>query len=397
MTDTPSLSAECRLVYRSADPGADPDELARLCAEVREWPRVVVLADQEMATAGLWAAIAHVGAPAVPEAIGAHLRGQSLVTAFRMQRLAQRLQDTVDALRARHAPVMLLKGAALGAMLDPTFRSRPMADLDLLVRPEDLALATEAITAAGWRQTTDPALLELLRDAHHQPPFYDQAVKGLRLELHTRMLPEDHSFAFEEEDLWRDAMEASAPFTGAWVPSVEHQLLHASTHFAWSHSMRFGAWRTFRTINALARAGLIDWTRVAAFARTSRAATTCYWTFRLAATLSGTAVPRAAMSALAPPTPRTIMDALERHFIAGISLGERPTCPSVRLEYLLWRMALRPRWSGHRQPGRHDPENRWAKAMGRASAETGPERVRRHLADIGRWWAFARRTLASRD
>lgn len=392
-----TCSAECRLLFRSADPGAPPEEIRALAGAVRDWARVAVIADREMATAGLAEALVRAGHDVVPPAVVAHLRAEALMTAFRMQRLAARLRETVGALHAAGVPVLLLKGAAVGALLDPTLRSRPMADLDLLVPESALGTAEAAIARTGWQRSTDPVLSSLLQDAHHRPPFFDPEVRGLRLELHTRMLPAEHSFVFEEDDLWRDALDAPAPLEGARVPSIEHQLLHASTHFAWSHTMRFGAWRTFRSLHLLQRAGVVDWERAAAFSRTSRAGTCCYWTFRLARTLAGMPVPESVLRRLSPPNPASVQDALERHFIAGLAPGEGPECPSVRLENLLWRLALRPRWSGHARAGRWDPTNRWGRAMGIVSDETAGDKVRRHLRGLGRWWAFAARTLARRD
>ena len=73
--------------------------------------------------------------------------------------------------------------------------------------------------------------------------------------------------------------------------------------------------------------------------------------------------------------------------------GEGATSPSVKLARWLWRAALRPRWSGQANSGRHDPENRWAKAYGTASTETLAERLARHARNIGDWRRFFTETL----
>lgn len=393
MDALPALTPETRLVFRSADPEVGAAEFATLCAAVRDWTRVAVLADREMATAGLWQALERSAEAVVPTPVHAHLRAEGMMTAFRMRRLAERLARTVAVFRDHGVPVMLLKGAALGAMRDPSFRVRPMVDLDLLVPSGDLARAERAAADAGWVRTTDPVLLDLLGDAHHRPPFFDPEVKGLRLELHTRMLPADHSFALAEEDLWRVATDAAAPFTGARLPAVTHQVLHACTHFAWSHTMRFGAWRTFRTVHVLLRAGEIDWDHLVDAAERTRARTSCYWTLRLARALSGADVPEEVLARLAPPTPSWAVRAIERHFVVLLAPAEGAACPSVRLEHQLWRAALRPKWSGHRQAGRWDPEQRWERAHGAGARPSIRARLVRHLGAAGAWWRFALRTL----
>ncbi len=390
----PALSAECRLVFRTADPALRPDEVRALCAAVRDWRRVLVLADRELAAAAVWTAIEGAPGASVPPAVAEHLRSQALVTGFRMQRLAQRLADTLGVMRAHGIPVMLLKGAALGARTDPTFRARPMADLDLLVRPADRERAETALVAAGWRRSDDPTLTALLADAHHGPPFIDPAVRDLRVELHTRLLPPEYAFAFgDEETFWRDALPAGAPFSGSVVPSPVHQLLHAATHFAWAHGLGFGAWRTFRTMNTLLADPALDASRIEADARAARALTACHWTLRLGERLSGAPVPAALVARMAPPTPAPVLRALERHFITSLAPGEGPACPSARLRHILWWGAIRPRWSGHPRAVGWERDERWLTARGGAGPSTFAHRMRRQLLNAGRWWAFAVRTL----
>ena len=316
-----------------------------------------------------------------------------MVSDLRMQHLARRLQQTIRVLAERGIPVLLLKGAAVGALIDPTFRARPMTDLDLLVHRTDVGPASDAVIASGWPLTSDPVLLELLKDAHHLPHFVDPQMPDVRLELHVSLLPDDQPFAFDESDLWREARPAPAPFSGALVPSPEHLLLHTSLHFAWQHTVSFGAWRTFRVVAAVVRSPDFDWDGFVGAAISAKAATSCYWTLRLAARLSGIVVPPAVLARLAPPTPEWVREALERHFVAAIALGEGPSSPSVRVTRVLWRAALRPRWSGHREPGRSDPEQRWARARGTLSTETFPERVTRHVARYRDWWTFFVRTI----
>lgn len=394
MRDPRPLSAECRLVFRSADPRATPAELATIAREVQDWPRAVTIAEREMATLAVWRGLRDQAA-ALPTEVVEHLRRSSMVCELRMQQLARRAQATARVLAERGVPFILLKGAAVGALTDPTFRSRPMSDIDLLVHREDTARASEAVIASGWPLTTDPVLLELLKDAHHLPHFVDPQMPGVRLELHVALMPDDNSFAFSETDLWPDAIPAPAPFSGALVPSREHLLLHACVHFAWQHTMQFGAWRTFRVVGAVIGAREFDWDRFVRAAIAARAGTSCYWTLRLAEQMCGLSAPAEVLDRLAPPTPEWVRRALERHFVAGIAVGEAQASPSLKLTRLLWRAALQPKWSGHRAAGRHDPDQKWERARGTFSAETFTERLARHLAGYGDWWRFFSGTLFS--
>ncbi len=346
-----------------------------------------------MAQLALWRAVKEIPDALPPDEHAALLQG-AMQLELRMQQLARRAQQTTNALTRANVRCLLLKGAAIGATTDPSFRARPMNDIDLLVHRPDVERAQAALLAdAGWKVTDNPVYLEMLKDAHHLPHFVDDALPGMRLELHVALMPDDQPFAFDEALLWRDARPAPAPFDGALVPSPEHLLLHVCVHFAWQHTLAFGAWRTFRAVSALVAQPALSWDRFTDEAIRVKAGTSCYWTLRLAQEMAGILVPAAALRKLAPPTPRRIANALERHFVAQIVPDEGPVSPSVKFSRLLWRAALRPGWSGHANPGRYDPENRWAKAYGTASTETRMERYTRHLKSIGSWTRFVRETL----
>ena len=129
-----------------------------------------------------------------------------------MQHLSGRLQGSVRALAARGVRVLFMKGAAVGAMSDSTFCSRPMNDIDILVHAADVTAASDALRAAGWTFSTSPAIADLLAGHHHLPPFLDPQLPGIRLELHLSSFPPEHPFAIGEEDFWRDAVAATSPF-----------------------------------------------------------------------------------------------------------------------------------------------------------------------------------------
>jgi hypothetical protein len=363
---------------------------------VQDWERVIVIAEREMASAHVARALHEIG-DRIPVHILDDARRRALAIEIRMQYLARRLQKSCDTLAARDIPFLLLKGAAVGALVDPTFRTRPMNDVDILIKEEDAGRAGEALEASGWAPTPDEVLKKLLVGVHHHlPPFVDPNMPGIRLELHVSHLPVNHPFAFDVSTLWRDARPAPSPFTGALVPSPEHLLLHAAVHFAWQHPMSFGAWRTFRVVSIVTGLGDFAWDRFVKAAADSRASTACFWTLRLANQLSELDVPHDSLQRLAPPTPPWIRDALERHFIATIAVGEMPVSPSVRLDHLLWLAAIRPGWSGHDRSRHWDHENRWARAYGIDSRETGWRRFVRHVSEYRRWTSFFSGTLLGR-
>lgn len=390
-----SLSPEAQLVFRTAANGVVPEEWARLAKSVANWSRVFTLASRQVASLALYRVLQ--SAPEalryVPDEFLEALRHAALVDDLRMQQLGRRTAQSVASLRTAGVVPILLKGAALGARYDHSFRTRPMTDVDLLVRPADVPRAAESLLSAGWKVTENPVYLEMLKDAHHLPHFVDPALPGLRLELHVSTMPADQPFGIDDEQFWTDAVAAPPPFEGSLVPSPEQLLLHVAIHYAWQHTLAFGAWRTFRAVQLLADDSSLDWSRFIQKLERTKSVTCAYWTLRLAHRFSGVEVPAPVLSALSPPTSSTVRAALERHFAALNAPGERPASPSTMLTRYLWYAALRPRWSGHTHPGRWDPENKWAKAYGTASSETRVRRYLRHIRHAGDWARFVRHTL----
>ena len=386
------LSPECRLVFRTADPTCAASEFATLASQVTDWPRVLILAEREMATARLARAVVDTG-KGVPGEVSPLLRRQALADELRMQYLSRRLQQTCRMLAERGVPCMLLKGAAVGALVDPTFCWRPMRDADVLVRAEDIDRAAEAIIASGWVPTTDPVLRGLLANAHHRPPFLDPQMPGIRLELHVSLLPSRHPFVFDESIMWREAGSGTGSFAGVRIPSPEHLLLHASIHFAWQHSVQFGAWRTFRLVAAANSNAGFDWDRFVGAALHGRAASSSYWTLRLAQRMSGIPAPPDVLRRLTPSTRERVLGALERHFIAAIAVGETPRSPSEWLTRRLWVAAMKSRHGENEHRGNWDIENRWGRAYGTASSETVAQRFQRHRTGYRRWLSFVTDTL----
>ena len=395
MSSHAALSAETRFAFRAADPSADAVELIAIADEVRDWPRALTLAEMEGATPAVWRLL-QPRRDEIPREIAEFLRMRTMVSEFRMTLLSQRAQESVRAFVAAGIPVMLLKGAAIGALTDPTFRTRPMGDVDLLIHPADTARAVELLLATGWSVTTDQVVVELLQGQHHLPHFVRADLPGLRLELHTMLLPPGHPFAVELETLWRAAVAAPAPFEGALLLSPEHNLLHASIHFAWQHSLHFGAWRTIRSVAALTQRPSFSWETFEREARTAKAGTTVYWTLRMAELLGGLAIPADTLARLAPPNPVWLMRALERHFAAAIAQGEGTRSPSIRVSRRLWLAALRPKWSGLEFKGGKDRGEMWIRAYGRENRESSVERATRHAGNYRMWWSFVSRTLLGR-
>jgi hypothetical protein len=305
-----------------------------------DWEALLHVAEREGATGPLWRALA-AREPALAGSLPAQpLRRCALVQEFRMRALASRLERTLDALGAAGIDVLLLKGAAVATLPGASFLSRPMGDIDLLVRPDTARRAMEVLQAAGWRSHEggfEPATY----DAHHHlPPMVHVENAALRLELHVELMVPGHALAFGAADLWRDARRVAVGAATALAPGRQAMLLHACVHFAWSHVLAAGSWRLCRDVATITREEF-DWAGFVSAARASRAASLCHWALELASRVGRAPVPPDVVSALRPAMPAAVHRMLLRHFCMLATRGPA-TCPTPRLQRWLWELAVRP-------------------------------------------------------
>lgn len=156
--------------------------------------------------------------------------------------------------------------------------------------------------------------------------------------------------------------------------------------------MASGAWRTFRDVGAIARTDLVNWDEFVRLAKETGGATCCYWTFRLARTVSGAELPAEVLRALRPPHPESMLRRIERHFILGL-LPTSSTCPSVRLCHLVWRLGILPGRSGHGTARPWDRTHRFVRSAPGAGAPSTLRKFSRHLSGAGTWARYARAVL----
>jgi hypothetical protein len=123
--------------------------------------------------------------------------------------------------------VMLLKGAALLATLDVDAGVRPMADVDLLVRPRDAGPALEIATTLGWRVDRPQDLvggLQRYQRIRHGIGLSD--VSGYELDLHWWPLVESS----KSVDLWSSARPSTFGDSPVLVPGLADQFVIACIH-----------------------------------------------------------------------------------------------------------------------------------------------------------------------
>ncbi len=387
------LSPEARLLLLALDRGEDKSRLKSQADDPSlDWNRLVMLAQREKATAQVWKTLAPV-ASTVPEERQRQLGMLTAVNEFRMRHHQARLLEVVKLLDGIGIPVVLLKGAGLAASTYGSFVERPMYDLDLLIRPEDAQRGWDALREAGWTHNEEECPAEFYKGHYHLPPVDDPSGTGLAVELHTR--PWQAGVELSAEAMWRDARKVSFGGQEVLVPSAAHQILHLATHFAWTHMLTSGGWRTMRDLGQILATDEVDWKEFVALARESNGSSCCYWTFDIARTLANAPVPDEVMRALRPPLPSPMLNVLRKHYIAAVFHFSPNPCPSLRLGRMMWTAGHAPGMKALNgaRPWMRDAE--WAEHAHAAPPLAFMEALRNQLADLRKWTQYLGALLTS--
>jgi len=376
---TDHLPPESALIALSAAGAEADDALRGLLDRPLDWNGVLGLAARERAMAPLAHRLQALRPTTVPFEAVARIQRFAMVSEFQLMSLHDRLAKILDLFAEHGIDSLLLKGAGLAYSVYGRPTERPMGDLDLLVRPEVAQQAWDLALTCGWARRKDVSKERSYEDHQHLPPLEDADGLQVGLELHTALFTHQAPFQLPAAVIWDRARRVQVGSRSALAPSAEDQLLHASLHFAWSHEMTFGTWRTLRDVERLVAAG-IDWDVFIRQAREARGATCCYWTLRLSRELTGASVPDDVLTALAPRLPERIRRTLSRSFaVQSLPLpGAPPT--SVSLSRALWTLAIRPKQQGHGGSRPWLDTEEWVREGGqmRASRASAVQRVLQH-------------------
>jgi len=155
---------------------------------------------------------------------------------------------------------MPYKGAVLAQTLYGAVTERQFGDIDILVRPEDVGAAKDALATAGYRPTIrlNPRQERAFIQAGYECPFDGPAGAHL-VELHWRILPRFYSVDFDMAGLFEKAEWST--MHGCSIPTLcpDDLLLVLCVHAA-KHVWAQLSWLC--DIAELARSQPIDWDAV---------------------------------------------------------------------------------------------------------------------------------------
>ena len=124
-------------------------------------------------------------------------------------------------------PVIALRGLSLAKNIYGDIALRPMSDIDLLVKEEDLVRAGRILLTLGYQQYF-PAWESVLKIYHHLPPFTNKS--GTIIELHWNIVTPDSPIKVDLDGLWERACLIKVDNVEVRAFSPEDLFLHLCIH-----------------------------------------------------------------------------------------------------------------------------------------------------------------------
>jgi len=205
------------------------EQLGNALTKFQQWPDLAPLAESH----GLGPLLFHhvrQGGFSLPGEVRLQVQGLFLRHKVANEMRMAKLSEILAALAAAQIPALLLKGSALATTVYPQPGLRPMADLDLLVPPDDVVRAQEMVRRLGYQM---PRPEQPSPDSPHHMPVATLATETMvvSVELHHRLggrmrFPRGGSF----DQLWRASRPLMIHGRPARALGPVDMLWHLQTH-----------------------------------------------------------------------------------------------------------------------------------------------------------------------
>ncbi len=231
----------------------------------------------------------------LPSDLDAGLKQSERRTAWRNAMLYMELNKVLPTLQAQAIPAITLKGLHLAGTVYKNIAYRPILDIDLLVRKENLDQVEKAMLGLGCEPLEGNRIVG--------PDIYDFAYlmpqTNIRVEMHWSFIYGRYPFTIDLDGLWARAQNITAKDVPLLVLAPEDLLLHLCLHTAkhW-HELRLNMLCDINEV--VQHYETMDWETVAARARGWGITHAVYLVLRLARELLQTNVPQELLATLQP-------------------------------------------------------------------------------------------------
>jgi len=157
----------------------------------------------------------------IPANLMEQLEQAYLRNSFKNTHIYYELSRILNKAANENIPIIILKGAALAGSVYPSIALRPMKDLDLLVKIEDVYKVHELLIQLGWESEYSKESIE-----HHLQLNYSLRYikQGILIDLHIK-IPEISAI-----NPWLNATSVTINSTKMLVMGTDDLLLHLCIH-----------------------------------------------------------------------------------------------------------------------------------------------------------------------
>lgn len=156
---------------------------------------------------------------------------EHLVAAHAYRR--SRIEPALAALKAEGVPFLLLKGAALDAVLYDEPGVRAMIDADVLIRPGDADRADRVLKSCGCRPGADLVREDFYPRYHYERDYFTSHAPPVKIDLHVRPLrPLRYARTVPDDALWDRPQSVMYDNVRVLIPRPENMLIHLAAHAA---------------------------------------------------------------------------------------------------------------------------------------------------------------------
>ncbi len=159
------------------------------------------------------------------------LKLEYIITSIANSKIYDTLSEIGNAFNKAGIPFILLKGSHLAQFVYQDIGLRPMGDIDILVKKEDLQKAEELLHQTGYRY-----LKKTLHCQHLPPLSRPDGIKAL--EVHWSIMKPIWPFKIDIEGLWERAKTVTINTSKVMIFSPEDVLLCLSLHTIYQHDLR---------------------------------------------------------------------------------------------------------------------------------------------------------------
>jgi len=269
-----------------------------------EWSSALGLAKSWQVLPLLYRPLRDAGGPV--EAVNEVLAAYRLVVTHSVS-LEAGLRGVLKEFERGQISVAVLKGGARFVVPLWGIEGRPMADIDLLIRPADVERVGKLLDGLGYVEQQGLETEEEWMpgtNRHHMEPRVGQ--RGLvPVEVHWGLASEPHPFSVTPEQLW--GQTRAVPGFYARVLSPEAQVLHVALHASWSNAYGGGmTWLVDLRRYFEVREPAISGERLVELAQAWGMCSAAYWPLWMARREVGAGVPESVVTRLRPGVARRV-------------------------------------------------------------------------------------------